>query len=84
MAHATLITACPPRVLLHSFLWPSDVEGVVRVSFEVSPQGYADAFRVVRSSGREVLDREAHSVVHLAEPLPYIDGPLEVDITFIR
>jgi protein TonB len=56
--------------------------GEVRVSFTLQPDGHVRDIRVVRSSGRDVLDRCAVETVIDAAPYPRPPIDQEVEVPF--
>ena len=57
------------------------IEGTVRLSFRVAPDGRVIDLRVVKSADPE-LDDAAREAVADASPLPLFDGRVEVDLDF--
>jgi TonB family protein len=58
------------------------VQGQVRLAFTLHPSGYSDRQRVMRSSGNPCLDAQIESILHLAEPYPYVAGWIPVTVRF--
>jgi TonB family protein len=57
-------------------------EGVVHVSFSITPEGKPDQVRIVRSSGSRLLDRATIDTVKRASPYPYVNASLEVPVMY--
>ncbi|MBW1810185.1 MAG: energy transducer TonB [Deltaproteobacteria bacterium] len=57
--------------------------GVVTVKFSMNHEGYPTGHRIVRSSGSNCLDKEVDTVLHMAEPYPYVAGWVPVTVKFI-
>jgi TonB family protein len=58
------------------------IEGVVRVRFKVLPSGNIERVEILQSSGSEILDTASIKTVHRAKPLPYVNGWVEVPISY--
>jgi TonB family protein len=58
-----------------------EIEGRVTVSFLIDGDGRTHAARVTKSAD-PLLDRAALDAVARAEPLPRLDGPVEVELDF--
>lgn len=58
------------------------MEGIVRVSFSVSPGGWPSKIRVEKSSGFDILDEAAIQAVKKGKPYPAIAKAVEVPIRF--
>jgi TonB family protein len=59
-----------------------DRSGEVRVRFRVQPDGYSAARRILRSSGNPCLDAQVETIIHLAEPYPYVADWVPVTVKF--
>jgi len=59
------------------------IEGTVLVRFRVLPSGTIDTVNVVRSSGAEILDEASVRTVYRAAPMPYVNGWIEVPMSYI-
>jgi len=59
------------------------IEGVVRLRFRMRTSGSVDKIEIVESSGSDVLDSASVQAVHRAEPLPYVQGWVEVPISYV-
>jgi protein TonB len=58
------------------------IEGTVYVKFRINPDGQPVEIQIVRSSGSEILDKGALKIIKNAGPFPYINGVLEIPISF--
>lgn len=58
------------------------VEGTVIAGFSIDALGLPRGIRVIKSSGHGILDREVISTIKRASPYPYLDGGIEVPVTF--
>jgi hypothetical protein len=56
--------------------------GLVRVKFLLDSRGYPCGHRIIRSSGSACLDAEVDTVLHMAEPYPYVAGWIPVTVKF--
>ena len=67
-------------------LWDDEREreviGTVRVRFRLRRGGYVHSFELLEASESAAVNRAAHDVLHLAEPLLFIPGPIEMDLEF--
>jgi TonB family protein len=59
------------------------VEGVVRLRFRMNASGSVDKIEIVESSGSDVLDNASVRAVYRAAPLPYVQGWVEVPISYV-
>jgi TonB family protein len=59
------------------------IEGTVLVRFKVLPSGTIDTVNIVRSSGAEILDEASVRTVYRAAPMPYVNGWIEVPMSYI-
>jgi TonB family protein len=59
------------------------VEGVVLVRFKVAPSGDIEKVDVVKSSGSDILDQASIRTVHRAAPMPYLNGWVEVPMSYV-
>ncbi len=59
------------------------IQGVVHLRFRVRPQGEVDRVEIVRSSGYEILDTASVRTVYRAAPMPYVNGWIEVPISYV-
>jgi len=55
----------------------------VRVRFKLKPTGDVDRVEIARSSGYEVLDAASVKTVYRASPMPYVNGWLEIPMTYV-
>ena len=58
------------------------MNGTTRVRVQLSDAGYVARLAVTSSSGNDILDGEAASVLHLGEPYAYISGWIDLDVVF--
>jgi hypothetical protein len=58
--------------------------GLLRIRFTMGPAGYTHQVRVVSSSGNPCLDSQIATILHLAEPYPYLEGWIPVTMKFQR
>lgn len=67
-------------------LWDDEREkeviGTVRVRFTLERDGYVEGFRILEASETAAVNHAAHEVLHLAEPLLYVPGPIEMELEF--
>jgi hypothetical protein len=56
--------------------------GIVMVKFSMNHEGYPTGHRIVRSSGSNCLDKEVDTVLHMAEPYPFVAGWVPVAVKF--
>jgi protein TonB len=59
------------------------IQGVVRVRFKLKPSGDVDRVEIAKSSGYDVLDAASVKTVYRAAPMPYVNGWLEVPMTYV-
>jgi TonB family protein len=59
------------------------IEGTVLVRFKVLPSGTVDTVNIVTSSGAEILDEASVKTVYRAAPMPYVNGWVEVPMSYI-
>jgi TonB family protein len=59
------------------------IQGVVRVRFKLKPSGDVDQVEIASSSGFDVLDAASVKTVYRASPMPYVNGWLEVPMTYV-
>jgi len=59
------------------------IQGVVRVRFKLKPTGDVDRVEIARSSGYDVLDAASVKTVYRASPMPYVNGWLEIPMTYV-
>ena len=59
------------------------IQGVVRVRFKLKPSGDVDRVEIASSSGYDVLDDASVKTVYRASPMPYVNGWLEVPMTYV-
>jgi TonB family protein len=59
------------------------IQGVVHLRFRVRPEGEVDRVEIVRSSGYEILDTASVRTVYRAAPMPYVNGWIEVPISYV-
>jgi TonB family protein len=59
------------------------IQGVVHLRFRVRPQGEVDRVEIIRSSGYEILDTASVRTVYRAAPMPYVNGWIEVPISYV-
>jgi TonB family protein len=59
------------------------IQGVVRLKFRLRPSGEVESVEVVQSSGHEILDAASVRTVYRAGPLPYIQGWVEVPMSYV-
>ncbi|MHB8843407.1 MAG: TonB family protein [Nitrospirota bacterium] len=59
------------------------VEGVVLVRFKVAPSGDVEMVDVVKSSGSDILDQASVRTVRRAAPMPYLNGWVEVPMSYV-
>lgn len=67
-------------------LWDDEREreviGTVRVRFILGRDGYVRDLRILDASETAAVNHAAHEVLHLAEPLLYVPGPIEMELEF--
>jgi TonB family protein len=59
------------------------IQGVVRVRFKLKPSGDVDQVEIAKSSGYDVLDAASIKTVYRASPMPYVNGWMEVPMTYV-
>jgi protein TonB len=59
------------------------VEGVVLIRFKVAPSGDIEKVAVVKSSGSDILDQASVRTVQRAAPMPYLNGWVEVPMSYV-
>jgi len=59
------------------------VEGVVLVRFKVLPSGEIGKVDIIQSSGSDILDTASVRTVYRAAPLPYVNGWVEVPMSYV-
>ena len=59
------------------------VEGVVLVRFKVLSNGEVEKVDVVKSSGSDILDTASVRTVYRAAPMPYVNGWVDVSISYV-
>ena len=59
------------------------VEGVVLVRFKVLPTGEIETVDIIRSSGSDILDTASVRTVYRAAPMPYVNGWVEVPMSYV-
>lgn len=57
-------------------------KGVVRIEFQIQPNGYPSVRRLRASLADPCLEEKAGAVIHLAEPYPYVSGWVPVTMDF--
>jgi protein TonB len=79
----TLIRRCIEKVRVYPVMARKrGIEGVVYVSFRVTPDGMPVDVRIVQSSGSGILDKGAIKIIKRAGPYPLFSGVVEVPISF--
>lgn len=58
------------------------IEGVVYVKFRVNPDGQPVDIQIIKRSGSSILDKGALKIIKKAAPFPYVEGAIEVPISF--
>lgn len=58
------------------------IEGTVYISFKINAQGKPQEFKILKSSGSNILDTATRNIVKRAAPFPYVDSPVEVPVVF--
>ncbi len=58
------------------------IEGVLYVKFRVNPDGQPVDIQIIKSSGSSILDKGALKIIKKAAPFPYVEGAIEVPISF--
>jgi outer membrane biosynthesis protein TonB len=56
--------------------------GLARIRFLLDRRGYPRGYQVLDSAGAPCLDRQIDTVLHLAEPYPYVAGWIPVRVRF--
>ena len=59
------------------------IEGEVRLRFRISPAGEVESVEILKGSGHALLDSASIRTVYRAAPLPYVEGWLEVPLSFV-
>jgi len=59
------------------------VEGVVLVRFKVLPTGEIEKVDIMKSSGSDILDEASIRTVYRAAPMPYVNGWVEVPMSYV-
>ncbi len=59
------------------------IQGVVYVRFRLKPSGDVERVEIVKSSGCDILDSATVRTVYRAAPMPYVEGWLEVPISYV-
>jgi TonB family protein len=59
------------------------VEGVALVRFKVLPNGEIEKVDVIKSSGSDILDTASVRTVYRAAPMPYVNGWVEVPMSYV-
>ena len=59
------------------------IEGVVLVRFKVLPSGEIDRVDIIKSSGSDILDTASVRTVYRAAPMPYVNGWVEVPMSYV-
>ncbi|HAK61530.1 MAG TPA: hypothetical protein DCO77_14340 [Nitrospiraceae bacterium] len=59
------------------------IEGEVRLRFRISPTGEVEKVEILKGSGHALLDSASVRTVYRAAPLPYVEGWLEVPLSFV-
>ena len=59
------------------------IEGTVLVRLRILPSGDVGAVDIVRSSGSEILDSATVRTMYRAAPLPFVDGWIEVPMSYV-
>lgn len=59
------------------------IEGEVRLRFRISPAGEVEKVEILKGSGHALLDSASIRTVYRAAPLPYVEGWLEVPLSFV-
>ncbi len=59
------------------------IEGEVRLRFRLAPSGSVEKIEILQSSGYEVLDKASIGAVYRAEPLPYVNGWVEMPMRYV-
>ncbi len=59
------------------------VEGVVLVRFKVLPTGEIEKVDIMKSSGSDILDTASVRTVYRAAPMPYVNGWVEVPMSYV-
>ncbi|NTW60076.1 MAG: energy transducer TonB [Nitrospirae bacterium] len=59
------------------------IEGTVLVRFRVHQSGSIEHVDIVKSSGARILDEASISTVYRAAPVPYVDGWIEVPMSYV-
>ncbi len=59
------------------------IQGTVRLRFRVKPEGEVERVEIVKSSGHEILDTASIRTLYRAAPMPYVNGWLEVPVSYV-
>jgi TonB family protein len=59
------------------------IEGTVLVRFKVLPTGEIEKVNVIKSSGSDILDTASVRTVYRAAPMPYVNGWVEVPMSYV-
>jgi protein TonB len=59
------------------------IEGVVLVRFKVLPSGEIERVDIIKSSGSDILDEASIRTVYRAAPMPYVNGWVEVPMSYV-
>jgi TonB family protein len=59
------------------------IEGTVLVRFRVLPNGEIEKVDIIKSSGSDILDTASVSTVYRAAPMPYVNGWVEVPMSYV-
>jgi TonB family protein len=59
------------------------IEGTVLVRFRVLPNGEIEKVDVIKSSGSDILDTASVRTVYRAAPMPYVNGWVEVPMSYV-
>ena len=56
--------------------------GLARIRFLLDRRGYPRGYQLLDSAGAPCLDRQIDTVLHMAEPYPYVAGWIPVRVRF--
>lgn len=59
------------------------IEGTVLVRFKVLPTGEIERVDIIKSSGSDILDKASVHTVYRAAPMPYVNGWVEVPMSYV-
>ena len=59
------------------------IQGVAHVRFKLRPTGEVETIQIVKSSGYDILDTASIRTIYRAAPMPYVDGWIEVPISYV-